>query len=426
MRAPRLLAILALVLGGCGDPAAPEPKAPAADDRPRAVPSGEDDLAAIGYVDYTFDEEDEAALEAGGVLGETELVDAVPGEVSDAFRLVTCIPQGRALLVDAKGVTRKEWSEATTAHWKRATLAPNGDLLVVGVDYPEGEQTPEELVDAIRERYDDVGRDDAFVRRWLARFDWDGKLLWRKRVAAHDDVQVLPDGRLLVIVAEKRVVARKTIEDEYLTVFDADGEVLESTSFYDALDEARQERRIVIRSNHRHGTDIIHANSAKWLGDWNGRTDCVLVTSRNLDLAGIVPLGTDELIWVWGQQDLIGPHEATWTPRGNVLVFDNGDKARPYSRVVEYGVHDGRIVWEYLADPPEDFYSYARGTSEPLANGNVLIADTARGEVFEVTRDKRVVWRFRVRDDQGRRVAVRVRHFAGDWLDGLVASTAGH
>ena len=41
--------------------------------------------------------------------------------------------------------------------------------------------------------------------RYLLRMDWDGKTLWRRALAAHHDVDVTPDGRILTLTYELRV-----------------------------------------------------------------------------------------------------------------------------------------------------------------------------------------------------------------------------
>jgi Arylsulfotransferase (ASST) len=51
-------------------------------------------------------------------------------------------------------------------------------------------------------------------------------------------------------------------------------------------------------------------------------------------------------------------------------------------------------VWEYRGDPPQSFSSPARGSAEALPNGNVLVTESARGRVFEVTREGAIVWTF--------------------------------
>ena len=47
-----------------------------------------------------------------------------------------------------------------------------------------------------------------------------------------------------------------------------------------------------------------------------------------------------------------------------------------------------------IVNPPISFYSYHISGCERLANGNTLIAEGAPGRIFEVTRDKEIVWEY--------------------------------
>jgi hypothetical protein len=55
------------------------------------------------------------------------------------------------------------------------------------------------------------------------------------------------------------------------------------------------------------------------------------------------------------------------------------------------------VTWSYDGcGTPEGFFSELRGMQQVLPNGNVLVAESMRGRVFEVAReDRRVVWEYR-------------------------------
>ena len=81
-------------------------------------------------------------------------------------------------------------------------------------------------------------------------------------------------------------------------------------------------------------------------------------------------------------------------PNGNTLISCGTQK-----RVIEV-TPDKQIVWEFSAkDAPEVNLTWA-SSIQPLKNGNLLIGNFLRGQegkgahVFEVTRDKKVVWQF--------------------------------
>jgi len=115
-------------------------------------------------------------------------------------------------------------------------------------------------------------------------------------------------------------------------------------------------------------------------------------------------------------------------PNGHLLVYDNGWNVstgrRDYTRVIELDPLAERIVWQYTADPPESFYSPARGSNERMPNGNTLIAESDPGRTFEVTPAGEIVWEFICPDrhDDGRPQAMyRTLHYPREAVDALLA-----
>jgi hypothetical protein len=78
-------------------------------------------------------------------------------------------------------------------------------------------------------------------------------------------------------------------------------------------------------------------------------------------------------------------------PNGHILIFDNGT-ARKYSRILELDPIADEIVWEYVGDPPQSFFSAAVSGQQRLPNGNTLICSGGQGRIFEVTPDQEIVW----------------------------------
>ncbi|MFH1868208.1 MAG: arylsulfotransferase family protein [Candidatus Omnitrophota bacterium] len=119
----------------------------------------------------------------------------------------------------------------------------------------------------------------------------------------------------------------------------------------------------------------------------------VLFCMRNLNSIGVIDVETENILWVWGKDELEHPHNPSMLSNGNILIFDNGPE-RKYSRVVEVNPVTQTIEWEYKGNPPESFYSKEMGSAQRLPNGNTLITESEKGRVFEVTKDKKVVWEF--------------------------------
>jgi hypothetical protein len=135
-----------------------------------------------------------------------------------------------------------------------------------------------------------------------------------------------------------------------------------------------------------------------------------------------------DLLYRWGNprayragakadQKLFSQHNAHWIPKGlpgagHILVFNNGVQRKDgsYSSVDElalpvdsqgrYTLSPGKAfgpdqpVWRYAAPKKEDFFSSFISGAQRLPNGNTLICSGANGTIFEVTREKEIVWKY--------------------------------
>jgi hypothetical protein len=140
-------------------------------------------------------------------------------------------------------------------------------------------------------------------------------------------------------------------------------------------------------------SEWMHMNSVQELPNGD-----ILICARSTNSLYILDKKTGDVKWRWGPGELAHPHNASMLENGNILCFDNG-MGRPYtelkySRVVEVNPRTNRIVWEYKANPPNEFYSAVEGCCQRLPNGNTLITESTRGRIFEVTKDGEIVWEF--------------------------------
>ncbi len=172
--------------------------------------------------------------------------------------------------------------------------------------------------------------------------------------------------------------------------------------------------------------DLVHANSVEFLR----RPDLaaehplyalgnLLISTRHQDRVLVMNWESGELVWSWGEGELLGPHDATVLDGGNLLIFDNG-LGRGWSRVLELDPRRGEVVWQYQAPEPTDFYTASRGSSQRLPNGNTLIAESDRGRAFEVTPEGEVVWSWinPDRDERGRvTTVVRMKRLPLEYVE---------
>jgi hypothetical protein len=255
--------------------------------------------------------------------------------------------------------------------------------------------------------------DDSFLAlSWpnLAKVDWDSNVAWISRKGYHHDVAVGADGSIFALSERPGVVRVGTVElpirDHAILVLDANGRVRREVELSRLFDDRIPGRRLQrLRRLHLSGdaqprhydelSDVYHPNTIEILDRdvARGEAGDLLVCLRELDLVAILNLEREAVVWSWGPGQLDRPHHPSVLPNGNLLVFDNGLRRR-WSRLIELEPSTARIVWTYQGDPPESFFTDYRGSVQSLANGNLLVTESARGRVFEVTRSGKVVWEF--------------------------------
>jgi hypothetical protein len=250
--------------------------------------------------------------------------------------------------------------------WRRARLLPDGGLVVI---------------------WESLG---------IARLDRDSRVVWASPIAAHHDFELLPDGSLLVLTREAHRDHRfpEPILEDFVTRLDPDGHEVSRFSLLEALE--RSPMRLIREEAGVRSGDLFHTNSLRVL-DGSGAAGLpaleagnLLVSIRRLDTIAIVDPAGPEVVWV-DQGDWVRQHDARILPNGNLLFFDNGERA---SRILERDPVSRTTVWEYRGTEEEPFFSAECGTVQRLANGNTLVSETDAGRAFEVTREGRLVWEY--------------------------------
>ncbi len=359
-------------------------------DRPDADADPAARLQALGYVEWVeVDEKD-------GGDGVRQLD---PLRYAAGLNLVNSRLGQDARIVDMEGRTLHRWTVSDPDdRWFHAELAPTGELLVI----TNG--------------------------RSLQSIDPDSRVLWSNPLGAHHDLDVDALGRIFAL---RRLVDEVVwrgqplrIVDEGIAILTPDGE-LERTIWLDrllreyvdpaVLDAAVEKQRALAARLRRHlglarldeqGADVYHANSIDVLDSdvpGLGQEGDVLVSLRELDLLVVVDVAAEKIRWLWGSEQLDGPHHASVLVDGNVLVFDNGRRRR-WSRVIEV-TPDGDIIWEYSGRPENSLFSPRLGGCQKLWNGNVLVVESERGRALEVSPTGDTVWEYLnpERDETGER-----------------------
>ncbi len=258
-----------------------------------------------------------------------------------------------------------------TMHWRRARILPGGDLLAV---------------------YEGLG---------LMKIDRHSNLIWANHCQAHHDLEVLPDGDILVLAREAHLIPRlhprAPILEDFVLRLSPEGEIEQRVSLLQAFENSEQYRHVLERRKEGAG-DIFHTNSIEML---DGRiahrapeftAGRVLVSLCNLSAVAVVDLDRVEVMWVL-QDRFRYQHDATILEDGRLMLFNNSFQPG-MSSVEIYDPADGSRVWQYTGTKEQPFFSRTCSTSQQLPNGNVLITESDNGRAFEIDPAGHTVWEF--------------------------------
>jgi hypothetical protein len=250
----------------------------------------------------------------------------------------------------------------------------------------------------------------------LVKLDKDSNVVWKLAENTHHDVSVDEDGTIWVPAQRYRpegVPGFGNLEPWYyedvVLKVSPDGRVLDEISVLAALrghpgltTVTYGEDSALEISSH----DPTHLNNVEPLpgamaaafprfspGD-------LLVSLRNANTVAVIDPRTKAVKWT-----LNGPfaqqHDPDFLPNGHILLFDNlgglnGDPACGRSRILEIDPETQEAAWRYDGCGGPPFDSERRGTQQLLGNGNVLIAESLRGRILEVTREAqpKIVWEY--------------------------------
>lgn len=207
------------------------------------------------------------------------------------------------------------------------------------------------------------------------------------------DLAVLDDGSYIYFGTEERPLDRRDSTITCLLDCFVLGQTLERVypdgtkrTIWNSLDHYTQSDFVmddVFELNHNILYDVIHANSVNVAPDGN-----LIISIRHTnEVMAINPDGG--LLWrtrdyTFSNDDGFShQHDAHILSSGNLLLFDNGNGVRDYSRAIEYAIdHSEQTltqVWTYTTG----HFAPNRGAVQRLGNGNTLI-NFVDGGIVEV------------------------------------------
>ena len=313
--------------------------------------------------------------------GRTGVTVHVPEKAWRGYTLYHSRKSERAHLIDMDGHTVHTWQYPQGINWHHCEMLADGHLLVIP---------------------------NARAGQMMIELDWESALVWKHPSRSHHDLQRLANGDTLTVChgrAHYLAICERPLLYDYFQQVAPDHQVVwewhYATHQRDIEELLGSVTPVLSQYN-----DWPHINTVERLPDTPlGRRDArfragnVLFSGRAIHTIGVIDYDTGNIVWAWGPGEILGQHQPTMLENGNILLFDNGNGPpfRGSSRVLEIEPPEGRIVWEYRAEPAEDFWTPVGSGNQRLPNGNTLICAMnwdETGRVFEVTPQGQIVWEF--------------------------------
>jgi len=229
---------------------------------------------------------------------------------------------------------------------------------------------------------------------------WDGTPIWEGEINQHHDIRLYPDSNHFTFLSVDGDCPGID-SHRVMTIRRATGEV--------TWDWRHCEHWVpdpLFR-------DWAHLNTVEPFPDGAS----LLISSRHQSTLFKVNVATSEIEWMLGSppsayapsdtprialaegDSFLFQHAADVEVSGNILLFDNGNSSRRYSRVIEIAIDEvamtAEVVWEYRHNP--DIYAGQWGDADRLPNGNVLSVwgqknGVTPSRIVEVSETGEVVW----------------------------------
>ena len=237
--------------------------------------------------------------------------------------------------------------------------------------------------------------------------DKDSNIIWKFSKMAHHQVDVASDGRIAVMLNDEitqpweGLNIKVPFREDQVVILSPEGQQRQYISILRAIQDSPWKGVLKHIRQQKSFDDKLHANAAKFITAEqaellpNAREGDLLISLRNIDTILVLDPRREKVRWAmrgpWMMQ-----HDPHILSNGNIMLFDNhgGLKNPRQSRILEIDPHTNQIVWEWPGEIEFDMYTSVNGALEPLENGNVLIAESSRGRMLEVTREGEVVWEY--------------------------------
>lgn len=268
----------------------------------------------------------------------------------------------------------------------------------------------------------------------FGKYTLDDEVIWEKDIPIHHEIIITPQDTIITFTKEVHEYNGRQVEFGVVLELDQDGNIIQEYSLYDHLQEFQQHHNKLELD--KPANSMVKDDSYKNTSIWGGNYDYYhlnhlsiipendfeaehpafapgnwLISFRHGSMLFILDKDTKEILWkaIYDQveDNIEGQHCPIMLENGNILMFDNG-RYRGWSRVIELDPVTLDIVWEYK---DKDLYSLSQSHVQVLPNGNLLITESEDGRVFEMTRNKEIVWEYYHPDTQNETNSADPEHY---------------
>lgn len=301
--------------------------------------------------------------------------------------------EAKAFLIDMNGNILHEWHKPfqdvwpdakhildrgpdKMVYWRKAMLFPNGDVIAV---YEGVNQTP--------------------YGGGIIKVDKDSNLLWKVAINAHHDFDIHKNGNIYALMHEYTYIneLKRPIISDGIAIISPEGQLLNTVPLFPIIFNSKTKHRIFWDME-----DPFHANNLEFLKPEQAKHFPMFSEGDIL-----ISLAQPSLVMVWDGETYEPKwelfeiakyqHDPDFLDDGTILVFDNYgayDLGGGRSQILSINPEDNSFKWQYTGTVDYPFHSVIRGSQQKLPNGNVLITESTKGRIFEVSPYGNIVWEY--------------------------------
>ena len=214
---------------------------------------------------------------------------------------------------------------------------------------------------------------------------------------------LVPKGYTLERIARRIEGSLKNYNNSIILI-DSNGQVEKEFSVLRAVYDAGLEhalyaslQEVAVDPTHINDIEIVTEAFARHFEDVNAGD--LLVSIREMHMLAVLDQNDGRLKW-HRQGPWVRQHDPDIMPDGTVEIFNNRSKAIGSSvtgsQIVSYDPSTDETRILHPAGDDDGFFSWIMGTHQRLDNGNILIAESVTGRMFEATPAGAVVWDYRL------------------------------